>query len=140
MDAVSEAALNSSIAVSVGAGAVGAAEGAAGMVSPLDPQLIAVLTSPSKSTTEALEATRQRALRLFQTGYAVDMAELDVDEEDPYDVPVTRQVLFRALTFFPQPCDGVRTPTGLGNHCPCWRALVDGVGHRGAGGCWVLGV
>jgi hypothetical protein len=60
--------------------------------STLDPSVLAKLNKPTLLSNEELEANRQRALRLFQTGYAVDMSAFDVDEDDPTEVPAIRQV------------------------------------------------
>jgi hypothetical protein len=84
MDPTSAAALDGSGVVGVG--------GAPIPPPVLDEKLLATLLSPSLPSDEVMEATRQKALRLFQTGYAVDMDSFDVDKDDPTSVPITRQV------------------------------------------------
>ena len=59
----------------------------------LDDALLATLSKPTVKSSEELDAERQKALRLFSTGYAIDMAGWNVEEDDPNDVPITRQVL-----------------------------------------------
>lgn len=51
----------------------------------------AALLSPSLTANAALNANRQRAMRLFDIGYVVDA---DQDPDNAIDMPAGRQVRF----------------------------------------------